>query len=289
MDNFREIIAEKPLDKEKIEQLIYEQGVNSSYYFRQFREQCMEIAKGSGLAADQLKAVSDAITSGLNKEYDRNHFYSEDHYLDQLESFFRKAELEVDTSIKVCAECALAFFAIAWYGFKEKDIEKIRKSDLLYDKKAILFQGHEIPISPRAMEIIQLYASSSGYYRHGTKGILLFYHYEESEYLFRTNRKAMMDSIAFRTMRKYINIMAEEIAYPHRFRYEQNSINGILLRLYEWEKESGINLTPAVTKNEEIVKAIFGEWRHVLPDLFTIVAKHYSDFYKWMENRIEKE
>lgn len=289
MANFRDIVRNQPLDTGKIERLIYEQGLNSSYYFRQFQEQCLEIAKETGLSSDQLQLVSDAIGSGLYKEYTRTHFHSEDHYLDQLQEFFRRAELEVDTSTKVCSECALAFFAIAWYGFKEKDIAEIRKSDLLYDKKAILFHGCEIPVSPRAMEIIQLYASSTGYYRHGTKGILLFYHYEESEYLFRTYRKAKMDSVSLRGMRKCINNMAEEIAFPYRFRYEQNSINGILLRMYEWEKENEINLTPARIKNEENVKAIFGEWRHALPDLFTIVAKHYSDFYKWMENRIEKE
>ena len=289
MTEFREVIGNKPLNKEEIEQLIYKQGFNSSYYFRQFREQCMEIAKECGLSSEQLALVSAAINSGLEKEYTRTHFQSEEYYLDQLEEFFRRAELEVDTSTKVCSECAMAFYALAWYGFKEKDIAEIRKSDLLHDKNAVLFQGHEIPISPRAMEILLLYASSEGYYRHGTKGILLFYHYEESEYLFRTNRKAMMDSVAFRNMRKYINIMAEEISFPHRFRYEQNSINGILLRLYEWEKESGINLTPARTKNMEIVESIFGEWHHALPDLYTIVAKYYQEFCRWMENRIEKE
>lgn len=280
----RALIQQEPVAIEEIKALMARENLNNTYYFRQFKAQCMEIVSELGITEEKKRLIVAAINHGIEVEYEKTHFVSEDEMLDWLEKLVYLGEFETVKNGSICADFAYAFFGLAWNGWKEKDILEIKKEDLLYEKSCILHQGNEIPVSSRLMNILQLYADAEGVHRRAKKAHV-FYHYPESIFLFRTTHVAALTPNGARLMRRNMVTLAKAIDFAKRFEYEQISINGVMVTIYEWEKETGIPITPSRIRDAEIVESIFGEKRHVLPDLFTIVSKHYPTFRNWMNDK----
>ena len=266
-----------------IEKFVLDCEMTDNYYWRTFKQQLMEIA--GGIISDPLclENISQALERGLQREYSRLHFRSEDEMLDSLEEMLQIARLKEIEYSSICNQIAICFFALAWNGFDEAEMRELKKTDLVPERNVITFGGHEIEVSQRVMDILYSYAKADGSFRFSNSPRPHFYKYKESEYLFRSHRADKLGYSALRSMRFQINGLCEALDYHHRFFYTLIATNGVMKIVYDWEKKTEIMVTARSVIKNNLAQDILGVKRHFYGDLYTIVAKHYEIFRYWMD------
>lgn len=284
IEDFHALVNKPGVTPDEIKGFMHMHQIGASYPSRLLSKQLLDLVEKASLSAEKKIAFNAAILEGINEEYGKTHFASEDDMIDSLSQLFNTRDFDEVKGEGLCAEAVISFYVLAWYGFNESQILEIKKCDLDCLENTIHFNGHEIPVSPRAMEILQAYACSEGYFRAsaGGKG---FFRYVDSPFLFRSYRSPRITSAAARSFRRRLGELVESRNHPHLFLYDQILLNGALCIMYQWEKNiDSVAITPHRMADKAFAEDLFEELIYVISDPYTLAAKHYPMFYSWMEN-----
>lgn len=123
---------------------------------------------------------------------------------------------------------AVVAIYLAWSGVTLEQMCEIKKSDESF--LSIVVDGKRIKLNRSAMSAVEAYADSIGY------GATHAYKKAESEYLFRTVRKAKLDSRDIKNMIVFFNALNQR---KYGLSFKKVYISGALRRAYEYEKQNG--------------------------------------------------
>lgn len=159
---------------------------------------------------------------------------------------------------------------LTWYGLKAEEILSIKKRDVLDDK--ILVGAREIILPGFVMDVLKRYRDSAGFYQQA-KGVI-FWPYEDSEYLFRSNINPSLTLSQLRTMVSKLNRTAGE---GHNFSLKSVYQSGVYHRAYVQEVVDK-TFDPKTASMDEVVRVL---------DLKSASRQRKSraliDYYKYKE------
>ena len=164
---------------------------------------------------------------------------------------FLKAEIEnsvrnasnstIDVAAFYPAICAVY---LSWFGLTPDEFLDIKLRDVLDDK--VIVNGNALVFPDFVMDVLKSYRDANGFYQQA-KGVV-FRYFVDSEYLFRSNKKARLEIENVRANAVRLNKVANEGAeLTVNLAYR----SGILHRAYVEEVVSK-TFNPATASNEEL-------------------------------------
>lgn len=117
---------------------------------------------------------------------------------------------------------------LAWNGVTLEQMCNIKKSDVTF--LSIIVDGKKIQLSRPVMNVIEAYADSVGY------GTSYAYKKSPSEYLFRTVKKAKLDTRNIKNAIVAFNALNQR---KYGLSFKKVYMSGALRRAYEYEKQNG--------------------------------------------------
>lgn len=117
---------------------------------------------------------------------------------------------------------------LAWNGVTLEQMCNIKKSDVTF--LSIIVDGKKIQLSRPVMNVIEAYVDSVGY------GTAYAYKKSPSEYLFRTVKKAKLDTRNIKNAIVAFNALNQR---KYGLSFKKVYMSGALRRAYEYEKQNG--------------------------------------------------
>lgn len=137
---------------------------------------------------------------------------------------------------------------LTWHGLQVEEILTLKKKDVLDDR---IFVGtREVVLPNFVMDVLKKYRDSAGYYQQA-KGVI-FWPYEDSEYLFRSNFNSSLTPSQLRTAVSKLNRTADE---GHNFSLKNVYMSGVYHRAYVQEVVDK-TFNPKTASLEEVVRVL---------------------------------